>query len=320
MISVGPIPLIPPDSTIQVDFALVGGETIVDLLDHAAFARFAFEQNYRLPSPPPSPRLHVRAKDAALELLWDDVSERTSDDTSPAPGGLDFEGYRVYAGRDRNALSLVAQFDIADSTGFNTGLDTVRLAEPVIEQGDTLRYATRISALRDGLPYYVAVTAYDTGDQQIVSLESNVNENKTLAVPNPAPGERSGVVVYPNPYKVEAAWDQGRLVRDHWLWFANLPERCRIRIYTLSGDLVYETRFDGATYDGSNARGLYDPSRDLDVGAPALSGASFAWDMISSQGQAIASGLYLFAVEDESDGSVERGKFLIVKSDREGFR
>ncbi len=320
MIAVGPFPLIPPDSTIQVDFALVGGGTLDELLTHAAFARFAFEQNYRLPSPPPSPRMHVRAKDGALELLWDDISERTSDDTSPAPGGLDFEGYRVYVGRDRNRLSLVSQYDLVDSTGFNTGLDAIRLPEPVIENGDTLVYSARVGALRDGIPYYAAVTAYDQGDQQIGSLESNANENKTLAVPNPAPGERKGVTVYPNPYKVEAEWDQGKLVRDHWLWFANLPERCRLRIYTLSGDLVFETRFDGATYDGSSARGLYDPTRDLDTGTPARSGASYAWNMISSEGQSIASGLYLFAVEDETSGDVERGKFLIVKSDREGFR
>ena len=42
--------------------------------------------------------------------------------------------------------------------------------------------------------------------------------------------------------------------------------------------------------------------------------------MITDQGQAAASGLYLFAVQDEASGEVQRGKFLVVKSDREGFR
>ena len=37
------------------------------------------------------------------------------------------------------------------------------------------------------------------------------------------------------------------------------------------------------------------------------------------EGQAIATGLYLFAVEDRETGEVERGKFLVIKSDREGF-
>jgi hypothetical protein len=320
MISVGPFPEIPPDSTITVDFALVGGRAYGDLLTHAAFAQFAFEQNYRLPAPPPSPRLHARARDGAIELLWDASPETTSDPTSPAPGGLDFEGYRVYAGGERNRLSLVSQYDLADTTGFNTGLDMIRLPQPMIEGGDTLVYRTLVPALKNGFKYYVAVTSYDTGDEQIASLESGINENKTLVVPNPGPGERPGVTVYPNPYHAEAAWDAGRLVRDHYLWFANLPARARIKIYTLAGDLVYETEFDGSTYTGAGTRGLYNPAQDLDTPAPTLSGASFAWNLISRTGQAVASGLYLWTVENRDTGKAERGKFLVVKSDVEGFR
>jgi hypothetical protein len=39
--------------------------------------------------------------------------------------------------------------------------------------------------------------------------------------------------------------------------------------------------------------------------------------MITSQGQALATGLYMFSVEDADTGKVTRGKFLVVKSDRE---
>jgi hypothetical protein len=98
--------------------------------------------------------------------------------------------------------------------------------------------------------------------------------------------------------------------------FANLPAKCKIRIYTLSGDLVYETNFDGSTYDGSNARGVYDPKADLKT---RLSGATFGWDMITRAGQAAATGLYLYSVEDDASGKRSMGKFLIVKSDREGL-
>jgi len=320
LITVGPFPEIPPDSTIAVDFAFVGGRDYDDLLAHAAFAQFAFEQNYRLPAPPPAPRLHARARDGAIELLWDAAPETASDPTSPAPDGLDFEGYRIYAGTDRNRLALVSQYDKVDTTGFNTGFDAIRLATPLIEDGDTLAYRALIPAQRDGFKVYVAVASYDTGDEQITSLESGVNENKSLVVPNPAPNERSGVTVYPNPYRAEAAWDAGRLVRDHYLWFVNLPVRSRIRIYTLSGDLVYDADFDGASYDGANARGLYDPAQDIDTAAPVLSGASFAWNLITKSGQAAAAGLYLWTVQDRDSGKTERGKFLVVKSDVEGFR
>jgi hypothetical protein len=91
-----------------------------------------------------------------------------------------------------------------------------------------------------------------------------------------------------------------------------------LRIYTLAGDRVFETRFDGVTYHGESARGVFNPQTDLDTGPPSLSGASFAWNMITSEGQAIATGLYVFSVEDLDTGHVSRGKFLVVKSDREG--
>jgi hypothetical protein len=123
--------------------------------------------------------------------------------------------------------------------------------------------------------------------------------------------------VFPNPYRVEARWDQGRLVRDHYLWFANLPPRAALRVFTLSGDLVFETHFDGSGYHGEGARGLYDPGTQLDTPPPTLSGTSYAWNLISSRGQAVATGLYLYSVEDLDSGRVQRGKFLVVKSDRE---
>ena len=47
---------------------------------------------------------------------------------------------------------------------------------------------------------------------------------------------------------------------------------------------------------------------------------SFAWNLSTTNGQAVASGLYLWTVQDRDSGKTERGKFLVVKSDVEGFR
>lgn len=322
VLSAGPWAQVDPGDSVTVDFALIGGDDEAALLENADFAQFAADIDYELPAPPPSPRVHVETARNRVDIYWDDSPEHEVDPTSLAPGGLDFEGYRVYLGADRQAPSRIAQYDRTgfphDTTGFNTGFDAVRLDPPRVVDGVTYRYRLSVPGLRDGFNYYGAVTSYDVGDVQVESLESGLAQNKFLAVPNARRGEAGGgVVVYPNPYRVEARWDQGRQVRDHYLWFANLPARCVLRIYTLAGDRVFEVRFDGDAYSGGSARGLYDPRRDLDTGAPALSGASFAWDMITSQGQAIASGLYLYAIEDLDGGAVSRGKFLIVKSDRE---
>jgi len=322
LLAVGPFDEILPDSSVYVDFAFVGGADGPDLLANAGFAQLAFNFKYVIPSPPPSPRLAIVPVDEGLDLYWDRSSELAEDPTSPAPGGIDFEGYRVYLGQDRGGLDKIAQYDRPDTVGFDTGLAEVALEDSVAIDGVFYHYRKRISGLKNGFKYYAAVTAYDIGDDQIESLESGVTQNLTQAVPAPSPSEAAGrkVTVFPNPYKVEAQWDAGRLVRDHYLWFANLPGRCSIRIYTLSGDLVKNIAFDGATYDGSSARGLYNPASDAALGAPSLSGSLYAWDMITELGQAAASGLYLYTVEDEATGAMQRGKFLVIKSDREGFR
>ena len=304
--------------SVTVDFAFVGGEDEPRLLKHADYGQFAANINYQLPSPPPSPRLRAESGANRLDLFWDDSPEFATDSTSKAPGYRDFEGYRVYLGSERNRLQRVAQFDLRDTTGFNTGLEPIRLAAPRHVGGRTYQNGYTIRGLRDGFSYFGAVTSYDLGDPETPSLESGISQNKLLAVPMPGPGESAaGVTVFPNPYRVEARWDQSRLARDHFLWFANLPPRARLRIYTLSGDLVQEVPFDGARYHGEGARGLYDPRYTLDTPPPALSGAAYAWNLISREGEAVATGLYLYTVEDLDTGRVTRGKFLLVKSDRE---
>jgi hypothetical protein len=80
---------------------------------------------------------------------------------------------------------------------------------------------------------------------------------------------------------------------------------------------VFDTNFDGSLYHGEGARGVYNPQTEVDVPPPTLSGAMFAWNLITNLGQAAATGLYLYTIEDKSNGHRTVGKFLIVKSDRQ---
>ena len=322
LLAVGPFRELDTGDSVTVDFAFVGGREIEDIQQHARVAQRAYDRNYIVPVPPPSPRLRAVARHGAIDLYWDDSPESAEDVTSPIL--KDFEGYRVYVGEERTDLRRIAQYDLAapphDTTGFNTGLDSIRLATPVVIDGVSYKYRYTIPSLRDGFKYFVAVTSYDIGNSEIESLESGIPQNKTMVIPAPAPGERvgsGGVAVFPNPYRVEARWDQGQKVRDHYLWFANLPEHCTIRIFTLSGDLVFQTHFDGAAYHGDGARGIYDPKRELDVDAPTMSGATYGWNLITRKDQAAATGLYMYSIEDDAGGKRSVGKFLIVKSDRE---
>lgn len=320
LIAVGPFATVNPGDSISVDFAYIGSLSYAELSRRAVIAQRAYDLNYIVPVPPPSPRFKVVARDHALDYYWDNSSEDVIDPTSPI--GKDFEGFRLYIGESRDTLNLIAQYDLTasphDTTGFNTGLGAVRLAQPAVIDGVTYQYKYTVDHLRDGFKYFCSVTAYDLGTPEIESLESGFAQNEAVAVPAPAPGEPGSgtVTVYPNPYRVEAQWDRQRQARDHYLWFGNLPQQCTINIYTLSGDLVYRTDFDGRTYDGSNARGIFQPGTDI---RPTLSGASFGWDMITLRGQAAATGLYIWAIEDKKGGKRQTGKFLIIKSDRETF-
>lgn len=317
LLSVGPFPRIEAGDSLVVDFAWVGGEDRAKLSQHADYAAFAASINYHLPSPPPSPRVFVEAGNGFATLWWDDSPEFAVDPTSPAPEGRDFEGYRVYLGEDRAAPNLVAQFDLPDTTGFDTGMSLALAPQPLVRDGVIYRYRRTIDHLKNGFRYFGAITSYDTGDAGTPPLESGIGQNKFAVVPNARPGEGAGVTVFPNPYRVDAAWDRGGSARRHYVWFAGLPSRCTIRLYTLSGDLVLERAFDGGSYHGESAAGLYDPARDRDIQAPSQSGGAFAWDLITARGQAAASGLYVWSVEDRDSGAMSRGKLLLVKSDRE---
>lgn len=225
-------------------------------------------------------------------------------------------------------MKLIGQFDIKDTTGFNTGLDSLKLPAdqpPVVfqftdalgnTQPDTMKYHYFIRGLRDGFKYYMAVTSYDTGNQRVEPLESGKTQNSMEAIPGPNQAQASGqgVVVFPNPYRVEARWDYGQFAQDHFLWFANLPPKCRIRIYTLGGDLVQDVNYDASNYHGLDARGVYSVGRDFGIDPPTLSGSMWAWNLITRFNQAVASGLYLYSVEDPS-GKRQVGKFVVIKSD-----
>jgi hypothetical protein len=332
LIAAGPFRSIASGDSVSIDFVMIGatdamgapGSTPVEslLVKRAVVAQRAYDLHYVVPVPPPSPKMMVVPHQNAVDFFFTDAPESFEDPTS-RPNPKDFEGYRLYAGEDRENLHMVAQFDLKyppnDTTGFNTGMDSLMLRAPYVGPDGTIyKYSYRLGHLRDGFKYWGAVTSYDVGSSQIESLESGTAQNEVMFVPGPTAAEAVGtsVTVFPNPYRVETAWDAGQVARQHYLWFANMPSKSTLKIYTLSGALIYETDFNGATYDGRNARGVYTPGSDLRSN---LSGTMFGWDLITQKGQAAATGLYLWAVEDKQTGKRQTGKFLLVKSDRENF-
>ena len=123
------------------------------------------------------------------------------------------------------------------------------------------------------------------------------------------PGLKREVGVYPNPYRASADWD-GFGQKDRMIWFTNLPPRAEIRIYTLSGEVIDIIDHNSNSYDGSDIRLL----NHLVFGKnPTFSGGEHAWDLITRYNQAIATGLYIFSVEDLETRDISIGKFTVIK-------
>jgi len=284
---------------------------------------------YVLPTPPSPPKFRIVPGDKKVTIYWANNAERSRDLIT---GEKDFEGYRIYRtqvgedlpGRDLlSSLILIADFDSIDGIGYDTGFKYVRLAsdslvffEDEISDGDTVFYHYRFvnDKLLNGWQYAFAVTAYDRGDptNKLESLESSALTSIVRVLPGtPAASDKSitlPVSVYPNPYRAHAAWD-GTLERDRKIYFCNLPPHCEVRIFTLAGDLVDKLVHHSNSYDGTDIQWFQKFAR----GKTIFAAGEHAWDLVTKDDQAIATGLYLFTVEDLESGEIQTGKFLVIK-------
>ncbi|MCB2203970.1 hypothetical protein KQI65_04420 [bacterium] len=277
---------------------------------------------YVLPAPPTAPRVKVIPGNQSVNLFWDDRSESSVD---PISGAEDFEGYRVYrtnAGSDldvtkvlSNSFVLAGEYDRKDNELFyNTGFQAVRLPSPIKFAGDPTEYVYGLEVPNqlNGWQYVYTVTAFDSGDpiNNVQSLESSRLQNATRVIPGTTPEDAIDrePFVYPNPYYANALWD-GDGERERKLYFANLPTRAEIRIYTMAGDLVKTMRHEAATSNGSDI----DWFSQYSDGTQQFAGGEHAWDLITDNDQATATGLYLYTVENIDSGEIKRGKFVIIK-------
>jgi len=169
-------------------------------------------------------------------------------------------------------------------------------------------YQLDITNLLPTVQYYVSITAFDFGSpaQGLNPLESSQDDNLTPAFPmheldSPLSGSDK-VYVYPNPYRIDADYRglgfEGRAQDDKWnervrsIWFANLPPKCTINIWTLDGDRVRTIEHDVPISDPTYSRER--------------------WDLINRNFQIIVSGLYYWTVE-APDRETQIGKLVVLR-------
>jgi hypothetical protein len=102
----------------------------------------------------------------------------------------------------------------------------------------------------------------------------------------------SAVYAVPNPYRTGGS----RLTTPNYhnfpddkVRFVNVPTDCRIKIYTVSGDLVWE--YTHHSIDG---------------------GGNIEWDVTNLGGESVTSGVYIYRIEDSKGGQVY-GRLIIIR-------
>ncbi|MFN8587399.1 MAG: hypothetical protein U0704_06315 [Candidatus Eisenbacteria bacterium] len=263
---------------------------------------------------PPPPTLRTRAGDGWARVEWDDWPEVALAGGLLGDPAITFAGYKLYRVSDwrRDALlpaparwQRIAYFDEHGDNGHALATirdDAAAIADSAVEFPHHVvgRYAYVDSTVHDGFDYGYVVTSvvrvhapYDTLLATYSELESAFEPDfDARVVPHAAATHGGRVRVAPNPYRGSAAWDRPAVPGDVFtrhVDFLGLPRaRCVVRIYTLAGDLVAEVPHDGTGGDGQAS-----------------------WNLISRNGQDVASGVYLFVVE--SGGTRETGRFVVIR-------
>lgn len=280
--------------TLQVQMVELLGYGLKGLLDNATYIDFMKTKGFKVPSPPPKPVVTVAAKSHGIMLNWATSKATTESYTDPNRGDTvlhPFEGYRIYKSTKSKSgpWTLLAEYDTVNDVGSNTGL----------------KYQYEDNGLLNNVEYYYAVTAYSRPDLTInfPSQETSKSSGTLVLTPGTTPPKTVGeVAVVPNPYRGDVAynsydppWEKPTGSRSQWMeqdrrvQFTNLPEHCEIKVYTIAGDLVYTLSHNDASHGYAD------------------------WNLTSSVGQAVASGIYLFTVEDKTNSKVQVGKFVIIK-------
>lgn len=267
---------------------------------------FDAEPHWVLPIPPVTPNLAYSPVDGGIKLAWDQAAENSFD---PRVGAVDFEGYKIYRSLyTPGNWTMIAAFDnvdhpvdVVNTQGDTLSSDPVNLPDIInsyIDYGGVTAWGDTISAPLNGIPYYYTVVAYDRNKPQlgIKPTESPLTNYKksasNAAIPvypgklyeaGEAAKSMNSIKVVPNPYRGTALWEARYEDR---IRFSNLPPVCRIRIFSLSGDLV-------DVIDHSNGT-------DYEY-----------WDLISRNEQSVVSGVYVYSVETDKDKHV--GKFIILR-------
>jgi hypothetical protein len=210
-------------------------------------------------------------------------------------GLTDLSGYRIYRGNDKRGIwDLIADIPRADFGSYwNTETERYEYFDKTIQFGFEYSYYVQ--------SYFTPLNEWVSADGTQVpglgELASGDHNRTALITARPGPVEIDNgwdVFVAPNPF-IDGDPSHS-FPNSNKIEFRNLPERAKINIYSVSGDLVRSLRH-GPDELGNLA-------------------GSIDWDQRSDSGLLVAPGLYVYVIESETEGTIgsrTQGKLMIIR-------
>ena len=267
-------------------YIMRGKDSLWKALENAYWAWDKISKGQHIPAAPPSPDIEVTSGPSRIAVSWSYPDASYFKDATT--GVNDWYAWRVY--RKRGALLT------NDPLDQNGGAEWVL----VYETTDKNQTSYIDFDVDRGYDYYYAVTAVDNGSQNIdgihpgekiessrytnmsqlpsVAFAPGLNESdKVRVVPNPATVAAGGVLTGGSPDKIS---------------FFNLPVKCKLHIFTETGDLVKTIDHYGT--------------------------ADEEWNQRTDTNQYVVSGIYVLAVTeceslDEKPLDNQFVKFVLVR-------
>ena len=284
--------------------AKAGGEVSAmgSMMEHVDNLRSFFADGLTIDDPAPAvPAMEAPLLDGRkVTLRWRSDSEEDDD----------FAGYRIYKSLVSNTGPWQLISDFVGRPFANQHADTLRIGFPTFYLATAYDGAgnesTQGAATAKTLSGVYATTLpsdYDGDCKSACEKQcQGCPECYERCFQNCMQGRLTGVLdrvlVAPNPYRGSADWE--RLDYEGRISFYNLPKQCSIYIYSMTGELVdviYHNMAGDQTWEDANQTG------------------GEHWDMLTSNNQSIASGIYIYRVVSPEYGE-KIGKFAIIKGER----
>lgn len=310
------------------------------LFYNLSLAQEIYDMGYDVPDPPPDVLIEnvLPNEKAQLQVFWSDEALEAEDPDYSGEEAKDVAGFRVYkmltGGAAEKADPKEPRSDDRLTGNWHNGpykfMDEIKKGQMQSDLGlivydpDRHRYRFTDPETRPGaFQYFYSVRTFDTGHadwngtgQPVPSLESGLSapeqkmmigkEAYSLASASSDNMEQQ-IRVVPNPYKTDGIHEY---TLSHAIKFFNIPQKCTISIFSVSGELVAQVRHDEASpigewdqqtikFAGDVAPGIYFWVVESEIDGD--------FSYVSAQGDTLPS------MHVSSSGKVQKGTLIIIR-------